>query len=408
MGVVDTGLIEAFTGEFGATPTHVVRSPGRVNLIGGHIDYHHLPVLPMAIDREIRLLFRRREDGRVRAMTLADDLPGVAFELSETIPAGETGDWSNYVRGVAQSMVREQDVTSGIDLLVDSTLPIAAGLSSSSALSVGAGLAIARANKIDIDRVTFAGQMAEAEHFTGTHGGGMDQAVCLLAESQHALYVEFQPLRARPILLPSGLQIIVAHSLENAEKSRDVQAAYNERRLVGESARKAVSATLGLLPDTGYRNLVDIGEPALQVATEVLSGHAADCFRHVFREAGRVMTAVDALESADLFTLGELVNDSHESLRSDYKVSTPALDELVTLARNAGALGARLTGAGFGGAMIALVSAEQAGSIRSALASGFFHPRGVSDPEDAGVLLEVQASGGASVESLEDAFFPSP
>jgi len=397
---VESALIEAFTALFGAAPTHVVRAPGRVNLIGEHIDYHDLPVLPMAIDREIRLLFRRRDDGGVRAMTLADDLPGAAFELREKISVGESGDWSNYIRGVAQSMVREQDVTSGIDLLVDSTLPVAAGLSSSSALSVGAGLAIACANKVDIDRVSFAGQMAEAEHFTGTHGGGMDQAVCLLAESQHALYLDFHPLRARPVLLPPGLKIIVAHSLESAEKSGDVQAAYNERRLVGESARKAVSAALGLLPDTGYRNLVDIGEPALQAATEVLSGHAAGCFRHVFSEAGRVMTAVNALESADLFTLGELVDDSHESLRFDYNVSTTVLDELVTLARNAGALGARLTGAGFGGAIIALAPAEQAATIRSALATGFFHPRGISDPEDAGVLLEVQASGGASVESL--------
>jgi len=394
-------MIEAFTGQFGAAPTHAVRVPGRVNLIGEHIDYHLLPVLPIAIDREIRVLFRLRDDGVIRALTLADDLPGASFEMSEHIPAAEAGDWSNYVRGSAQSMVREYGARRGIDLLISSTLPRAAGLSSSSALVVAAGLAIATVNDIEIDRIAFAMQMAEAERYTGTQGGAMDQAVCLMAESGHVLHIGFRPLMARSIPLPPGLRIVVAHSLKSAEKSGQAKAAYNHRRLVGESSRQTVSLALGLSSDTAYRRLISIGEKALTAAFESLSGQALAYFRHVFTEALRVKAAVEALESSNLTVLGELANESHESLRADYQVSTEELDELVMLARVAGAYGARLTGAGFGGSMIALVSADQAGPVRSALARGFYRPRGISNPENSGVLLDVQASDGARVNPLK-------
>jgi len=401
-GAIGTGMIEAFTGQFGAPPTHLVRAPGRVNLIGEHIDYHQLPVLPMAIDREIRLLVRPRDDAVVCAMTLADSLPVVAFELSECIPSADAGDWSNYLRGAAQSLVRKQGATRGLDVLVDSTLPMAAGMSSSSALAVGAGLAIAGINGFEIDRRMFAIQMAEAERYSGTQGGGMDQAVCLLAEPGCALYVDFQPLEVRPIPLPSGLQIIVAHSLKSAQKSGPARAAYNELRLTGEHARKSVAKALGLPSGTGYDRLIDVGEAGLHVATKNLSGPALCCFRHVITEALRVTAAVSALENSELSVLGKLLDASHESLRSDLQVSTPELDELVTLARGAGALGARLTGAGFGGAMIALAPSEQAETIRQVLARRFYHPRGISEPEKAGFLGDVTASRGAQCKPVAD------
>lgn len=399
--VANGRMVDAFTRQFGAAPTHIVRAPGRINLIGEHIDYHLLPVLPMAIDREIRLLFRPRDDGTVRAVTLADDLSSTVFAISEAITPAAVGDWSNYVRGAVQSLVLEQDARQGIDLLVSADLPIAAGLSSSSALVVGAGLAIASANGIRIDRLMFAGQMADAERYTGTQGGGMDQAVCLLAVAGHALYLEFHPfLGARPIPLPPDLKIILAHSLQSAKKSGSSRAAYNERRTMGESARKSVALALGLPADAGYGELVGVGEQGLLVGERILSGSALRTFRHVFTEAVRVGAAASALACSDVVELGVLMDASHDSLRTDLLVSTPELDQLVTLAREAGALGARLTGAGFGGSIIALARSDQAGEICDAIARHYYRPRGILDPQDSSRLLVVRASRSATVSAL--------
>lgn len=397
---MNSPLIEAFGKQFGAAPTHVVRAPGRVNLIGEHIDYHRLPVLPMAVDREIRMLCRGREDGTVRALTLAGHLPGASFELGTHIPSAGKGDWSNYVRGAAQSIVNHQGASRGVDLLVDSTLPLAAGLSSSSALTVAAGLALAQVNGVLLDRHMFAEQMAEAEHYAGTRGGGMDQAVCLLARAGHALHVEFDPVAVRPVPLPANLRVVVAHSLVSAEKSGRAGAAYNERRRIGEAALGSMVAALGLPVGTGYAELVSGGEDMLRLAAETLSGSALNYFRHVVGEARRVARAAVALESSDLSALGGLVDDSHESLRGDYDVSTPELDQLVTSARRGGALGARLTGAGFGGSAIALVTAERTGDVTAALVSDFYEPRGIADPAACDRLLVVRAMDGATVEAL--------
>ena len=391
---------EEFERLYGVPPTHVVRAPGRVNLIGEHIDYHGLPVLPMALDREIRLLFRARVDPVVRASSLAGDLPPTSFEVGPGIPPADAGDWSNYLRGAAQSLANIQGARHGIDLLVHSTLPTAAGLSSSSALAVGAGLALAQANGIRVVPLGFAEQMAHAEQYVGTQGGGMDQAVCLLARAGQALHVAFRPLSVRPIPIPSDLRVIVAHSLARAEKSGSARASYNERREIGRSAGASIVSALGLPQGSGYRDLVDRDRDVLEVAADVLSGSALRYFRHVVSEAHRVRQAVAALEAADLVTLGELVDASHESLRDDYAVSTPELDQLVAIARDAGALGARLTGAGFGGSMIALVTPERLPNVREALEHDFYWPRGVSNPTGADRLSLVQAGDGACVEAL--------
>ncbi|MDH3297630.1 MAG: galactokinase [Gemmatimonadota bacterium] len=397
---MDPQLIAEFRRRFRAAPSHVVRAPGRVNLIGGHIDYHGLPVLPVALDRDVRLLFRPRTDGVVRAQTCAAGLAGASFELATRIPSAELGDWSNYVRGAAQSMVLERGVDRGLDLLVNSTLPMAVGLSSSSALAVAASLALARVNDLELDRVEFAGQMAVAERYVGTQGGGMDQAVCLLALAGHAVYVEFLPLTVRPIALPSDLRVVVAHSLERVEKSGVARAAYNDRRRNGELALALVASHLGLAPNTSYGELINQGDIARQAAAQVLSGSAAGCFRHVVSEARRVAEAVAALESGDLVTLGGLMDASHESLRENLEVSTPALDELVAVARRAGALGCRLTGAGFGGSAVALVAADRVDDVYAALAKEYYQPRGVADPVSAGSLFTCRASGAATVETL--------
>jgi galactokinase len=394
---------EEFERLYGAAPTHVVRAPGRVNLIGEHIDYHGLPVLPLALDREVRLQFRARVDAVVRASTLARGLPAATFELGHRIPPADAGDWSNYVRGAAQSLTNIQGAERGIDLLVHSTLPMAAGLSSSSALAVGAGLALAQVNGVHVEPLGFAEQMAEAERYAGTRGGGMDQAVCLLARSGHALYMDFHPLSVRPIPIAADLRVIVADSLVRAEKSGAAKSSYNERRETGESACASMVSVLGLPQGSGYRDLIDLDRNVLELACDILSGAALRYFRHVISEARRVRRAAAALQAADLVTLGKLVDASHESLRDDYMVSTPELDQLVRIAKDAGALGARLTGAGFGGSMIVLVTPERLRHVRDALEHDFYRPRGISHPIGADRLLPIRSAGGACVEVLPQA-----
>jgi galactokinase len=373
------------------SPTHVVRAPGRVNLIGEHIDYHHLPVLPIAIDREILLHFRTRPDRLVRACSTAPSTAEVSFELGREIPTGPPGDWSNYLRAAAQSLVRSHGVDRGMEV---------AGLSSSSALVVATGLALAEVGGVRIAREDLASQMAEAERYTGTRGGGMDQATCLLAREGHALHLRFAPLRARPIPVPAHARLIVAHSLERAEKSGAAQEAYNTRRRVGEDARETVARKLGLAADTPYRVLAEDPARALDASAAVLEGSSRAYFRHVLTEADRVDRAVEALEARDVDVLGALMNASHESLRVDYEVSTPGLDELVEIAREAGASGARLTGAGFGGAIVAIAQPDAVDTVLGALRTRFYVRRDIPDPDARGLLLTVRPSAAAAVVEL--------
>jgi len=384
--------MERFQELYGPRPTHRIRAPGRVNLIGEHVDYHGLPVMPFATDLAIRILFRRRNDRRLRIATTEAGFEPDDLELVPAIDSLEWGDWRNSVRAAARSLVRVQDVKRGADALVTSDLPVAAGLSSSSALVVAVGLMLARIHEVDLDRAAFAEQLAIAERFTGTRGGGMDQAACLLSSGGHVSFMEFDPLRVRHLRLPPDVTILIADSGESAEKSGGAQAAYNERRETGIRALERVRVDFGR-PGAGYRALVDeFGvERCLEVAGDLLEPVPFTRFRHVVTEYGRVLEAVEACHDRDRHRLGTLLGGSHSSLRDDYGVSTGALDELVDAARDAGALGARLTGAGFGGSVLALTTRTGAEAVGEALMEVTGEP---------GAVRGVRPSDGASVERL--------
>jgi len=386
------GLRERFEEVYGEYPTHVVRAPGRVNLIGEHVDYHDLPVMPFATDLAIRIAFRRRNDRRLRIHTTGPGMEPEDLELIPEIESREPGDWRNYVRAAARSLVRVQKIQRGADAVVVTDLPVASGLSSSSALVVGVGLMLAHIADADLERARFAEQMAIAERFTGTRGGGMDQAACLLSTGGHVSLMEFDPVRVRPVPFPEGAAVVVADSGQRAEKSGAAQAAYNERRETGIRALGRVADDFGR-SDAGYRALVDaFGEAeCLERGTEILEPHELSRFRHVVTEYGRVRAAIEALEGGALRDLGRLLDASHASLRGDYGVSTPRLDELVVAARGAGALGARLTGAGFGGSILALVSPDDCEGVVEALAS-------VAGSRDA--VRRAVPSDGASVDPI--------
>ena len=395
-------LARVFAQVFGGKPTRRVHAPGRVNLVGEHIDYLELPVLPMAIQRGVEVLLRPREDGRVRLAHARAQFEPREFELAAELAPFDAGDWGNYAKAAATTLAREHGVRRGLDAVVGGDLPPAAGLSSSSALVVALGLALLEANGLALAPLELATLLARAEQYVGTRSGGMDQAASLCGRAGCALAIQFAPLRVEPLPLPPDWRFVAAHSLEHAHKSAAAREAYNALRAAGEQALAQLTA----FPDLGasarsYQDLCSLHpvEELLQLGNQVLPAHYQRAFRHAVTENARVLQAREAIVAGDAPRLGGLMNASQASLRDELNVSTPALDRVVEAARAGGALGARLTGAGFGGCAVALCLEADLPRVLAALEQGFYRGR----PADALVpepVFPVQASQGASVQSL--------
>lgn len=381
-------------------------APGRVNLIGEHTDYNGLPVFPIAIDRDVRIEFTVADDPVVRLDTPAARFDPFTFQLKRPIEAARQGHWSNYVRAAARGLLKHGvELRRGIEGTVTGDIPIASGLSSSSALVVASALALLKANGVEVGqdagpgatlpRLELAALMARAERFVGLEGGGMDQAACLHGLAGHALRIDFEPLRVTPVAVPEGWRWVVASSLVRAEKSGDAREAYNER---ARQCREALAGLAGWSTDglPAYRDLmaVDNLDGLLHRARRNLAPVLFRRFRHVVMEGRRVALAEAAMRDRDIRNFGELMVGSHDSLRDDYEVSTPELDEIVEVALEAGAAGARLTGAGFGGCAVALCDDTTVGPVMEALAARYYNPRlGVPPSDD--MLFGVKASRGA-------------
>lgn len=370
-----------------ASAVHVVTVPGRVNLIGEHIDYHHLHVLPMALPRALRIAWSRSDNPRIRAVTAAG-YGERQFSLSDDEAAGPPGDWGNYLLAAIRASKTRWTLQRGIDAAVASDLPPAAGLSSSSALLTGFTIALLLANGIEPDFESLMEILPEGEQFVGTRGGGMDHAAVLGARRGTALLVGFVPASARPIPLPEDWEWLVAHSLVTAEKSGALREEYNSRRMAG-------AAALQRLGYSSYRDaLARASEDELSFqARHHLEGMEQRCFLHVVTEAARVTRAVEAIESSRLDALGALLDASHASLRDQLGVSCPALDQLVETARAAGASGARLTGAGFGGCAVILCPPGRRTAVRDRLVSEFYAGKPGFSPE--AHLIDAAPAAGA-------------
>src|SRR5256886_8064273 len=219
-------------------PMHVVRAPGRVNLIGEHIDYCGLPVFPMALRQSLHIAFHPRSDRETRLVNRDPRFAPSAFAVTESIPPAPAGDWGNYARAAAQALAQRFPDLRGVDALVESDLPIAAGLSSSSALLVAMALAIMHANGVSVPSLELMELLGRGERYVGTAGGGMDQAIILGARAGGASRIDFHPLRLTPTAVPGDWQFLVAWSLVHAEKSGGARQAYNERTPAGDGARR--------------------------------------------------------------------------------------------------------------------------------------------------------------------------
>ncbi|HEY1494262.1 MAG TPA: galactokinase family protein [Candidatus Solibacter sp.] len=342
----------------------MISAPGRVNLIGEHIDYHGLAVLPMALRRSIRVQFQPREDRRIQAVS--EDYGGRSFEWTPALAPVVRGDWENYLRAAAQAIGGQWGVLNGLDAAIESDLPPAAGLSSSSALIVAVTLAILRANHIEATFEELMRILPDGEQFVGTRGGGMDHAASLASRAGCASLIEFTPLAVHHIPIPSEWAFLVAHSMHTAEKSGAIRERYNAVRAAGAAAL----AQTGFPSYTAAVAACDEGE--LAHLADPLAPLMRDTFLHVVTEAHRVRAAVCALRENQPARFGQILLAGHASLRDRLGVSCPALDRLVDAAMASGAIGARLTGAGFGGCAVVFCRRADLANVRDGLIERFY------------------------------------
>ncbi len=400
---------------FGVPAQWVAEAPGRVNLIGEHTDYNLLPVLPMSINRKIRIMLRQRQDSLVRIANLDDSFPAVEVDLAQEIQP-VPGHWTNYVLAAFKAVQQEtahngSGPLSGLDMLVNSDLPVAAGLSSSSALVIASCLSLLQVNDISWSSQELAEKMAKAERFVGTAGGGMDQTVISMAEDNSALLIEFAPLRPQKVGVPDGLAIYIIDSGQKAEKTGAARFSYNRRSLecclsvalLAEGARKefdtshwnslrdVYDACQGtripwpellikhlpqdppdfewLVSRLGRKRIFDLcvaRQLDPMVISDWLPNGAFQLYAraaHVMAEADRVYSFRDALIAEDLPAIGHLGNASHASCRDLYHISTPKLEELAVIGQQCGASAMRITGAGFGGCLVGFVPTKTAQSF---------------------------------------------
>jgi galactokinase len=369
-----------FASTFEGAPGLVACAPGRVNLIGEHTDYNDGFVLPCAIGRKTYVAARARSDGQVSVV--AGDLSNAraAFSIDGQILPDDAAPWSNYVRGMV-SLLRDRGVnTTGADLAIIGDMPQGAGLSSSAALEMASGLALAAlAGHADIDRTLLAKLGQTCEHqFAGCQCGIMDQLVIARAEEGSALLIDCRSLELRTARVPDDVAIMIVHS---GIARGLVDGAYNERRRQCEDA----AAYFGL---SWLRDVTE-GQLASAEALDPITLRRA---RHVVTENARTLNAADALSRADLETLGALMNQSHMSMRDDFEITLPAIDKLVALLQSAiGAQGgARMTGGGFGGAVVAVMPQERVTLVREAILKQY------KTPSDGPPLILVERPGSAA------------
>lgn len=338
-------LCTEFEQIFAATPTLIARAPGRVNLIGEHTDYNAGFVLPMAIDRAVWIAARPRADRWVRMVACDFAHAQTQFSLDAPIRRDDAHAWSNYVRGVAWALQERGIELPGADWLIRGDVPVGAGLASSAALQVSAATLFIALAQVSINPVEMARLCQHAENdFVGVKCGIMDQFASALAQADHALWIDCRDLTCRHIALPRGATFVVC----DTRKRRDLtDSAYNQRRAECEQAARAF----------GVAALRDVSIADLRRRAQALPPVLVQRARHVITENARVLAAVAAAERNDSAAFGALMNESHASLRDDLQVSCAELDALVDIARaQAGCWGARLTGAGFGGCVVSLVS----------------------------------------------------
>jgi len=346
MSSIEFQLTKLFRARFGAEPEVTMWAPGRVNVIGEHTDYNGGYVLPIAIGKRIYAAAARTGDDTIALCS--GNLDGeMVFGADSIQPAG---DWGDYPKGVVAELIRRDHPIGGFNAYFLSDLPIGAGVSSSAAMEVVVCYLLQRLFGFDLSPSESALLCQRAEHeFAGTRCGIMDQFVSAAGQGGSALFLDCNTLEHRHIPLSLGDCKFMA--CDSRVERRLATSEYNRRRAECEEGAAIISARFN-----GIVALCDTSPSQLEQCSGEIPEIIHRRCRHAVTENARVLAAVEAMERNDPQALGTLMNESHDSLRDDYEVSCPELDLLVSAARSVeGVLGARLTGAGFGGSTISLV-----------------------------------------------------
>ena len=378
---------QAFNGQ---SPSLIARAPGRINLIGEHTDYHDGFVLPAAIDREVLIAAGPRSDQTLQVLATAYN-EHATIDLRTLQVAGLAGKtrWTDYIAGTAWALGEAGHKLVGTNMAVRSDVPIGAGLASSACLEMAVARALCAIGGIPWDAVVMAKLARKAENaFVGVHCGIMDQLVSGIGVAGHALLLDCRSLTVEPVTIPADLSIVVMDT--GIRRTLDTTE-YAARR---DACTVALSATQERQAD--IRTLRDVDLPLLESIRQEVGITTFRRAAHVIAENARPAQLATALTVGDWQLAGRLINASHASLRDLYEVSTPELDLITDLAKDpAGCYGARMTGAGFGGSAIALVTADAAKSFVSHV-SAAYRAKGPSTGE----VFACQLVSGASILSI--------
>ena len=363
-----TSVSEAFTTAYGSGPEGVWAAPGRVNLIGEHTDYNDGFVLPFAIDRRAMIAVARRSEPVIRVSSKQMGLATVALE---DVAPGRVNGWIAYAVGPIWALRLDGVDVGGLDIYLDSDVPVGSGLSSSAALECSVALAVADLAGIECDgeRLALAAHRAEVE-VAGVPCGVMDQMASMLASEAHALFLDTRTMRSEqiPLLLRAAHKALLV--IDTKAPHRLVDGAYAQRRAACHRAAEVLGVTA----------LRDVSLDQVDAAAEVLGDVGHRRARHVVTENARVLEVVSLLRDTRLGAIGPLLTASHASLRDDFEVTVPELDVAADAALSSGADGGRMTGGGFGGSIIALVDEELAEQVCSGVRDAFAR-EGFSPPQ---------------------------
>ncbi|KAM4675603.1 N-acetylgalactosamine kinase [Discoglossus pictus] len=408
-------LKETFIAKYGAEPKFYARAPGRVNLIGEHIDYCGYAVLPMAIEQDILAAVQPLN---TQVIQLSNTNPSYldfsvnvnGIQIDKTKPL-----WHNYFLCGLKGIQDHFNLSSptGMNCLLDGTIPPSSGLSSSSALVCCAGLVTVTANGLNLSKVEIAETCAKCERYIGTEGGGMDQSISFLAEEGTAKLIEFSPLRSTDVKLPSGAVFVIANSC--VEMNKAATSHFNIRVMECRLATKVLAKSKGLdwknltkleglqnKLGLNLENILTVVETVLhpepysreeiceilgisidELRETILSQNTQDVAtfklyqraKHVYSEAARVLSFKKVCDEAPanaVQLLGDLMNQSHVSCRDLYECSCPELDQLVDICLKFGAIGSRLTGAGWGGCTVSMVPVKKLEDFLSSVSDAYY------------------------------------
>ncbi|MDF2624604.1 MAG: galactokinase [Kosakonia cowanii] len=358
-----------FAETFGYPATHTIQAPGRVNLIGEHTDYNDGFVLPCAIDYQTVISCKARDDRTVRVIAADYDNQRDEFSLDAPIVAHDSQQWSNYVRGVVKHLQQRDASFGGADLVISGNVPQGAGLSSSASLEVAVGTVFQQLYHLPLDGAQIALNGQEAENqFVGCNCGIMDQLISALGKKGSALLIDCRSLGTKAVSMPEGVAIVIINS--NFKRTL-VGSEYNTRRQQCETGARFFQ----------QKALRDVSLDQFNTVANELDPLVAKRVRHVLTENARTVEAAAALEKGDLQRMGELMAESHASMRDDFEITVPQIDTLVEIVKatigDKG--GVRMTGGGFGGCVVALVPEALVPEVKQAVESQYEAKTGIKE-----------------------------